>query len=86
MHRSTTLFYMHELILLPSSKTTLILLASSKKLVEQNKNHFYTMKRDIGMADYEKQVQQDFYIIIPHHNCLGGAIEWGMELLLTCFS
>ena len=27
------------------------------------KNHFYEMKRDIGMADYEKQVKQDFH---PH--------------------
>ena len=27
------------------------------------KNHFYKMKRDIGMADYEKLVKQEF---IPH--------------------
>ena len=25
------------------------------------KNHFYKMKRDIGMADYEKQVKQEFH-------------------------
>ena len=25
------------------------------------KNHFYKMNRDIGMADYEKQVKQDFH-------------------------
>ena len=25
------------------------------------KNHFYKMKRDIGMADYEKLVKQDFH-------------------------
>ena len=25
------------------------------------KNGFYKMKRDIGMADYEQQVQQEFH-------------------------
>ena len=25
------------------------------------KNHFYKMNRDIGMADYEKQVKQEFH-------------------------
>ena len=25
------------------------------------KNHFYKMKRDIGMADYEKLVKQEFH-------------------------
>ena len=25
------------------------------------KNHFYKMKRDIGMADHEKQVKQEFH-------------------------
>ena len=24
-------------------------------------NHFYKMRKDIGMADYEKQVKQEFY-------------------------
>ena len=34
------------------------------------KNHFYKMKRDIGMADYEKLVKQEFHTpfieFIPH--------------------
>ena len=25
------------------------------------KNHFYKMERDIGMANYEKQVKQEFH-------------------------
>ena len=30
-------------------------------IVTSIKNHFYKMKRDIGMADYEKQVKQEFH-------------------------
>ena len=30
-------------------------------IITSIKNHFYKMKRDIGMADYEKQVKQEFH-------------------------
>ena len=34
---------------------------SGAVLYTSMKNHFYKMKRDIGMADYEKLVKQDFH-------------------------
>ena len=34
---------------------------SSIPIYTSIKNHFYKMKRDIGMADYEKLVKQEFY-------------------------
>ena len=30
-------------------------------IIYKYKNHFYKMKRDIGMANYEKQVKQEFH-------------------------
>ena len=35
--------------------------ASKWHIMTSMKNHFYKMKRDIGMADYEKLVKQDFH-------------------------
>ena len=40
------------------------------------KNHFYNMKRDIGMADYEKLVKQDFHT---------PSIEFHTPSLYLCF-
>ena len=40
------------------------------------KNHFYKMKRDIGMADYEKLVKQDFHT---------PSIEFHTPSLYLCF-
>ena len=35
--------------------------ASQESSQTNIKNHFYKMKRDIGMAGYEKLVKQEFY-------------------------
>ena len=40
------------------------------------KNHFYKMKKDIGMADYEKLVKQDFHT---------PSIEFHTPSLYLCF-
>ena len=37
------------------------LATSNQYSFHKYKNHFYKMKRDIGMADYEKLVKQEFH-------------------------
>ena len=47
-----------------------------KRYFKSMKNHFYKMKRDIGMADYEKLVKQDFHT---------PSIEFHTPSLYLCF-
>ena len=58
-----------EHMILPGSRVTLVTsspgyttpLSLGATCYTSIKNHFYKMKRDIGMADYEKQVKQEFH-------------------------
>ena len=53
-----------------------IITKPSSALYTSMKNHFYKMKRDIGMADYEKLVKQDFHT---------PSIEFHTPSLYLCF-